>query len=178
MSMKVYFIRHGQTNYNVLDLCNDDPTKDVHLTKFGIKQANTVAKKLRGVKFDAVFVSDLKRTRETAKIVIGNQNLKFTVDKRISDRKTGFDSKPASDFFRAMEKNILNTKINNGESLAEEKERVVSFLKDLKSLKFNKILVSTHGEVLKIVYGYYNQLPNNEMWETSIDNCQVLEFDL
>ena len=176
--METYFIRHGQTNYNVLDLCNDDPKKDVHLTSLGIKQANIVAKKLRGIKFDAVFVSDLKRTQETARIVAGDRNLKFIVDRRISDRKTGFDSKPASEFFKAMERDILNTKVNNGESLAEEKKRVISFLEDLRDLKCNAVLVSTHSEILKIVYGYYNQLPDNEMWKTSIDNCQVLEFSL
>ncbi len=36
--MKTYFMRHGQTNYNVLGLCNDDPARPVHLTDLGIEQ--------------------------------------------------------------------------------------------------------------------------------------------
>jgi len=173
--MRVYFIRHGQTNYNKLDLCNDNPIKDVHLTELGKKQANKVAEKLKNVKFDLVFISDLPRTTETAKIIIRDTKTAFKFDKRISDRKTGFDSKPVSAFYKALEPDIFNLKLNNGESFQEEKERVFYFLEDLKKLKYNTVLVSTHSEILKIINGYYKKYSDQEMWDTNIDNCQVLE---
>ena len=34
--MQLYLTRHGETNYNVLGLANDDPAADVHLTARGI----------------------------------------------------------------------------------------------------------------------------------------------
>ena len=37
--MKLYCMRHGETDYNRLGLCNDDPAVDVCLTDTGILQA-------------------------------------------------------------------------------------------------------------------------------------------
>jgi broad specificity phosphatase PhoE len=176
--MKAYFIRHGQTNYNILDLCNDDPTKDAHLTELGKQQAEIVSEKFKGIKLDAVIISELPRTKETAVIITKNQQVKFIVEPRINDRKTGFEGKPVSDFFEALKLDIFNLKFNSGESFQEEKKRVFSFLKELKNYKFNNILVITHSEILQIINGYFNNLSDREMWNTKIDNCQILEIDI
>ncbi|MFC1627051.1 histidine phosphatase family protein [Patescibacteria group bacterium] len=176
--MKAYFVRHGQTNYNVKKLCNDDPTKDVHLTKLGKQQAKTVADKLKNIKLDLVYVSELPRTRETADIITKDQPMDFIVEPRISDRKTGFDSQPESKFFDSIKPDPFNIKLNDGESFQEEKKRVFSFLEELKGLNAKSILVVSHSEILKIVYGYFHNLSDEEMWEKHIDNAQVLEFDI
>ena len=34
----IWFMRHGQTNYNLSGLCNADPDVEVYLTDDGIKQ--------------------------------------------------------------------------------------------------------------------------------------------
>ena len=62
-------MRHGRTNYNDLNLCNDDPNRDVHLTNKGIMQAEEAALALRDVVFDRMIVSPLPRTRQTAEII-------------------------------------------------------------------------------------------------------------
>ena len=175
--MRVYFIRHGQTNYNVLDLCNDDLTKDVYLTQLGKQQAEIVGKKIKNIKLDIAIVSELPRTKETALIITKNHQVEFKVEPRINDRKTGFDGKPVSDFFEALKPDIFNLKFNNGESFQEEKKRVFSFLEELKSYNLNNILVVTHSEILQIINGYFNNFSDQEMWDTKIDNCQVLEVN-
>ncbi len=176
--MKIYFLRHGQTNYNVLDLCNDDPAKDVHLTDLGRKQAEIVGKKIKGIKLDAVIISELPRTKETALIITKNQQIKFIVEPRINDRKTGFEGKPVPAFFEALKPDIFNLKFNDGESFKEEKKRVFSFLKELKTYNLTNILIVTHGEILQIINGYFNNLSDQEMLNTKINNCQILEVDL
>ncbi len=170
-------MRHGQTNYNVLDLCNDDPTKDAHLTELGKQQAEIVGKKIKGIKLDAVIISELPRTKETAAIITKNQQVRFIVEPRINDRKTGFDNKPASDFFETLKPDIFNLKFNNGESFQEEKKRVFSFLEELKSYNLANVLVVTHSEILQIINGYFNNLSDQEMWDAKIDNCQILEIN-
>lgn len=176
--MKAYFVRHGQTNYNVLNLCNDDQTKDVYLTELGKQQAEKVAEKLKDIKLELIFISELSRTKETAKIITKNHNVIFQIDPRINDRKTGFDSKPVSDFFDALKPDLFNLKSNNGESFQEEKKRVFSFLEELKNLNYNAILVVTHSEILQIINGYYNNLSDQEMWDTKIDNCEILDVKI
>lgn len=59
--MKIYFIRHGQTNYNVKTLCNSDPKKRVYLTKLGKRQIEDVARKLKNKNIKIIFVSELPR---------------------------------------------------------------------------------------------------------------------
>ncbi|OGZ52859.1 MAG: hypothetical protein A3A29_01310 [Candidatus Ryanbacteria bacterium RIFCSPLOWO2_01_FULL_47_79] len=130
--MTIYFVRHGQTNYNIEGLCNDDPTKDVHLTEEGKKQAEEVAKKLYDRKFEMVYVSELPRTRQTAEIINAFHNAPIEVDGRINDRKTGYDSKPVGDFLKYIGTNIYHAKPEGGESFQEEKQRVFVFLDDLK----------------------------------------------
>lgn len=125
--MRVYFIRHGQTNYNVLNLCNDDQTKDVHLTELGKQQAEKVAEKLKDIKLEIVFISELPRTKETAENITKNRNIIFQTEPRINDRKTGFEGKLASDFFDALKPDIFNLKFNNGESFQEEKKEYFYF---------------------------------------------------
>lgn len=176
--MKVFFVRHGQTNYNVLGLCNDNPNKDVHLTDLGKQQAEKVADKIKNIHIDLVIISELPRTKETASIITKNHQVEFKIDSRINDRKTGFDSEPVSNFFKALEPDIFNLKFNDGESFQEEKKRVHDFLRELKSLKLEIVLVVTHSEILQIINGYYNNLSNQKMWSTKIDNCQVLEVEI
>jgi len=176
--MKVFFVRHGQTNYNILNLFNGDSSKNVYLTELGKKQAEIVCKKIRDVKLDLVIVSKLPRTKETALIITKNKKVEFKIEPRINDRKTGFEGRNVADFYEAIKPDVFNLKFNDGESFQEEKNRVFSFLEEIKKFDFKNILVVTHFEILQIVNGYFNNLSNQEMYDTQIDNCQVLEFDI
>ena len=177
--MKVIFVRHGQTNYNLLCLCNDDPTVDVHLTKLGMQQAKTLAARLKDEEFDSVIVSELPRTQETAAIITKGDRTKFRIEPRINDRKTGCEGKPVFDFFiKALAPDLFHSKLNGGESFQEEKERVFSFLEELKEAKEENILIVSHSEIIQIVKGYFNNYSDQEMFDTKIDNCEILEFNL
>ena len=176
--MKLFFVRHGQTNYNAeKDLVNSDPSKDVHLTELGKSQAKNVAEKLKHKNIDIIFVSELPRTRQTANIINVYHTSPIKVDKRINDRKTGFEGRPYREFVEAVEKDIFNTKFGDGESFLEEKERVFSFLSDLKSLNYDNVLVVSHGEPIKLAVGYFKSLSNEDIWKLNINNCQLLEFE-
>ena len=166
--MKLFFVRHGQTNYNLRDLCNDDPNKEVHLTDLGKKQARKVAEKMRNIKFDLVIISEFPRTKETALIIAKDSKAKLKVEPRINDRKTGFDSRPVMEFNEAISSDQFNLKFNEGESFQEEKKRVHSFLEELKQYKYEKVLVVTHNEVIKIIYGILNKLSDKEIWNLKI----------
>ncbi len=62
--MKLYIVRHGQTEANVNRLFNGRNQKD--LTDFGIEQAERLASQLKNLKIDLIFCSPLKRTIHTA----------------------------------------------------------------------------------------------------------------
>jgi len=143
-----------------------------------IEQAKNVAKKFDWINFELVIVSELPRTKETASIIIWNSKSKFLIDSRINDRKTEFEDKLVSDFHKAVKDDIFNLKFINGESFIEEKNRVFDFLDNLKNYNYKNILVVAHDDTLKIINGYYKKLSNQQIRDTKIENCHVLEFEV
>ena len=176
--MKTYFVRHGQTNYNVEGLCNDDPSKKVYLTDFGKKQSEVVAEKLKDKKFEVIYISELPRTKETADTINKHHNVLIKIDKRINDTKTGFESKTFIGYQKAIEKDRFNIKLNEGESFQEEKQRVFNFLEYLKKQNYKSVHIVSHSEIMQIVNGYFNNLSDEGMVSTKIDNSQVLQFNI
>ena len=61
----LYFVRHGEPESH-----NDDPSMDPPLTPRGRRQASRIARRLAGIRFDHIYVSDLARAYETGEIVL------------------------------------------------------------------------------------------------------------
>lgn len=176
--MQVYFMRHGQTNYNLQSLCNDDPKQDVHLTHLGIEQAEIVANKLKDKNIKRIIVSELPRTRQTAEIINQYHNASIEQRAEINDIRSGFDSRRVIDYQQAIAHDPLHTKINNGESLLEHRERVLKFLDWLRLQPEDSILVVAHEETMRVFYGYFHKLIMEDIIKLSFDNCSYLEFNL
>ncbi|MCF2146466.1 histidine phosphatase family protein [Desmonostoc muscorum LEGE 12446] len=92
---KVYFIRHGESTSNERNIFAG--VLDVDLTAFGRLQARQAGSDLKkkGVKFDAVYVSHMRRARQTCEIALAeSQALKspdtpIHIDHRISEKSFG-----------------------------------------------------------------------------------------
>ncbi|MGC8586435.1 MAG: histidine phosphatase family protein [Candidatus Micrarchaeia archaeon] len=65
--MKVIYIRHGETLENAKGVVMGQ--RQGRLSKRGIAQAERIAKKLRNIKIDAIYSSDLQRAYKTAQII-------------------------------------------------------------------------------------------------------------
>ena len=78
--MKLYFVRHGETDVNSgLQKANTSQF-DEPLNAAGIAQAEQLAERLRDVTFDAIVSSPLQRTMQTAKIINKFHNLDVKID--------------------------------------------------------------------------------------------------
>ena len=66
---EIYLIRHGQTDYNRQFRLQG--RSDIPLNRLGLAQARAAHEALRGVHFDAVYASPLRRAVDTACIVSG-----------------------------------------------------------------------------------------------------------
>ncbi len=178
--MKAYFIRHGQTNYNLIRYCNNDPSRDVHLTDLWKQQAASLIPFFKWKVLDKVYTSNLPRAQETARISLSQSIYTPEVEPRINDRITGFDGRSADEFWTALWPDILNAKIPGCESFQDVKLRVHSFLDDLSKKKdhFKEICAVTHTEIMKIITGYYEWLSDMDTWNLQIEQCKVLEIDI
>lgn len=67
--MKVYLIRHGQSEFNALGIHQG---RDSTLSRHGIAQARALARRLAGLSVRTVLTSDHERASSTARIVAGS----------------------------------------------------------------------------------------------------------
>ena len=119
--MKLYCLRHGETVYNRLELCNDDPGRDVRLTPEGIRQAEAAAERLRAAPVERIITSELPRTRQTADIINRYHHAPVQSHPALNDIRSGFESRPVAEYFAATGHDRLHIRVNGGESLLDYK---------------------------------------------------------
>lgn len=169
--MKLYVLRHGQTNYNKEGIFQGD--KDIELNEEGREQARITAEELKNIKFDKVYVSPLKRAVETAKIVTENE---LEIDDRLKERSFGRleGKKVIPDY----EERVEEFQIETIESL---EKRVGSFLKEIftKYKNNENILVVTHGGVAQIINKLLDKRYNfNNFKEFRLKNAKYVYYNL
>ena len=175
--MKLILVRHGQTIYNVEKLINDDPSKIIKLSSLGLEQVKEVAEKLKNENIDLIFVSELNRTKDTSKIINKSHNAPVIIDRRLNDRKTGFEGLYVSKFHEYVKKDMFNIKPPNGESFQEEKERIRSFLEELKNKRGKTVLIVGHKEPLQLLIGLIKKESDEKLYSRDIKNAQLFEID-
>ncbi len=83
--MKIYLIRHGQTDWNLQGRFQG--REDIELNETGIMQANNCGKAIKDQSFQAVITSPLVRARKTAEIIAGHVKAKeLVIDENITER--------------------------------------------------------------------------------------------
>jgi broad specificity phosphatase PhoE len=179
-AMKIYLARHGRTNYNDLGLNNADPIVDVHLTSVGVKQVENLAEKLKLAAVDQIFVSELKRTQQTAYIINKFHKAPIQVDERLNDIRTGYEGKPATQYWEALDNSPDRwaAHLNGGESLEDVKIRARAFIDDLRDKKYQVVLVVTSRDLVNALYGVINSLTNEVAWALKVDKASCIELEI
>ena len=177
--MKLYVVRHGQTNYNDLELCNSDPTVDVHLTSLGTQQIQQLAQKLKNANIDHIITSELPRTKQTAAIINEYHNVPITIDARLNDNRTGFESKPYQQYHAALARaeNKWTARFNGGESFEDIKKRVGNFLEELKNQDYDCVLIATSKIITQVMYGLTHGLSNQQTWDFKVEPGSCVEIE-
>ena len=175
--MQILFMRHGQTEYNLRGLCNDDPTQAVYLTPTGIAQAEAAAEILRATPLDLIVTSELPRTRQTGEIINRYHQLTLHTHPALNDIRSGFNGKPVSEYFAAIAADPLHSAVNGGESLLQHKIRVLTYFDWLRQQTGNCILSIAHEETLRVCYAWFHRLPDSRLRELHFANCEVIRFE-
>ena len=173
----IYFIRHGQTDWNVRELMQGQT--DIPLNDTGRAQAKQMAKTLEGITFDAVFCSPLSRAIETCKAVVDESQI--ALDKRLAERCFGeFEGESiyvmrARQFWNAT----VEQKFDRAESLQDFIARVHAFLEEITQKYAGKnVLLVAHGGVGMAVQSYFLGAPQDGNYlNYLVANCQVLTFN-
>jgi len=129
MSVQITYFVHGTTTDNEARISSG--WYDVELSEVGIQQAKDLVSQTDGKHFDVVFCSDLKRAIDSANIAWGDR-YKIIQDSRLRECNYGdYNAKPSSEVEPLQEQSIT-TPLPNGESYEMVKDRIASFLTELK----------------------------------------------
>jgi len=153
--MKIYFVRHGQSEYNINKMYQHP---DVGLSVFGKKQAEILAKRFKKIPIDVIFASSFKRAKQTAEII--NKVLKKKViysdlfrDAKIPSEFIGRKNSELTKIHEIIDRHSNNSTwhYSDEENFFEFKERAKKIIEYLVKLKKENILVVTHGGVVKMI---------------------------
>lgn len=169
---KILASRHGQALSNRDDFLNSDIDNQKNgLTEKGIEDIKLDAKKLKkqGIKLDYIFTSDFKRTKETAEIFAAELGAELVEDERLREVGVGeFEGKSDAAFaeFRLNNWDKWHQDSPRGiESFQSLKSRTFDFLDEVKAKYADKkIMVVTHGDVLRVMQGYNLHITDEEIF--------------
>lgn len=178
----IYYVRHGQTDYNIKNIFAGH--LDVPLNEEGFKQARKTAEELKDIKFDVCYCSPLIRAKQTCdEILKFHKGLKPIYDDRLKERFYGdMENKPVKDLNFNHWKLIdfdEQTKELRIETLSDCYKRISGFFEEILSKYDNKnILVVAHGCIGRIALSYFNGFPlDNDLSSIRIPNAGVVVFD-
>ena len=177
--MKIYVIRHGQTNVNLEGKIN--ALNDEDLNQTGIFQAKEVGKKLGNIDYDFIIASPLTRTKHTA-MLLNTKGKPIIYDDRIIERDAGIYTKqPVKDMDSEDWWNV-NPKLDykTAESVKNVLNRTYNFLEEVKvRYKDKNIILVTHGGISRAISCYFCGIPadgNLECYKQ--DNCDIKVFNI
>ena len=183
--MKIYILRHGETDSNVLGLLQGG--SDMPLNENGIRLAELCGEGMRHIRFDRCITSPLQRAAHTARIVLdhsGNTNVTLGYDDRLKEismgdwegkhfrtDEDGVDVSAMKVFFD----NALHFEgFPNGETVASLMSRTWEFLEELAAGNDEStVLISTHGTALRAMLNPLYEDPS-DFWHGHVPyNCSV-----
>lgn len=156
MGKTLYFIRHGQTQWNIEGRIQG--RQNSPLTALGHAQAQTVAQYVAPLGIEALYSSPAPRARETAAHIQFRLSLPVEVDPRLYEQSFGVYegltfAEAASQQLDAKALFEWNTPYDaipgNGESLYAAGQRLLSFIADMLNTPAQTIAIVTHGNSLR-----------------------------
>lgn len=159
MDKFIYFIRHGQTEYNRMRIVQGSGI-DSDLNDVGKIQARQFYQYYKDrIEFDLVIHSALRRTHQTVLPFI-DSGLPSLRDERINEISWGdSEGKEGSpeliqnykETIEAWQRDDLDASLPNGESARKLHQRLNHFITDLRKRPEENILICTHGRALRCI---------------------------
>lgn len=178
--MKIWLVRHGQTNLNKAKLMQG--RTDEPLNETGLEQARRTRALIGDIQFDAVYASPLGRAINTGAIVGNIDKEDVIIDDRIIEtdfgkyekcRYTGMGIKMS--LYWALPE--IFPAPNTVETIESMVARASDFLKDLEQKDYENVLIAAHGGILRAVNGYLLDKSNGIKWRPKMHNCEVRVYE-
>lgn len=167
--MKLYFVRHGKTQWN-LEGRFQGANGDSPLLETSIEELHLLGKHIAHIKFDKIFSSDLPRAMATAQIINSENHFSQVVEPHAELREWQLGSLEGQKIstitaiyphqMEAFRHNLakFNNSIFGAESVYNTTRRTIDFIKSQKGQSYKNLLFVGHGAnltaSLRLLLGY------------------------
>lgn len=155
--MKLYLVRHGESEHNASGAYQDSNSK---LTPLGVNQSIELAHRISKIKADLIIASPFLRTKHTAEIVSKEIDREITYSDLFVEikRATEVERKTINDpivkrFKELVRENFSDPsfRFSDEETFFDFRSRVAKALQHLISLNKQSIILISHGAVFKMM---------------------------
>lgn len=170
----IALVRHGESTYNVAGFLNGDPGVPVELTGVGRTQAEALAARLEGMRFDVAVHSGFPRTRETLAILLGAAQPPWVEIPDLGDVRVGiFEGRSVVDYrdWRADHRN--SDAPPGGESRLETLARYTRGFRALRDLPGSCLLAVLHDITIRFVLNAARGSDPFSGPVTRVRNCEL-----
>ena len=174
--MKLYYTRHGQTEWNAQNrICS---TTDLPLNETGLVQAHELAQKVAELgDVDVIAASPMLRARKTAEIVAQTIEKPLFFDERLREWDFGRLDGAAGkvEVMRQFRRCEFALPLGEtGETQLQLAHRVYAALEDIRKTYAKKnVLVIAHGGVCRMIATYFHPMAAEKLADYRTGNCEL-----
>lgn len=180
METDIFFIRHGETEWNK-KLIYQGQT-DIDLNETGYKQARLLSERLTEREIDRFYTSDLKRASNTASIIAEPHNKKLIKEENL--REISFGDWEGMNFTEIQEKEAekynewrkdpISVSPPNGENFLDFQKRVISIINKIKDLHTGeRIAIVAHGGTIRVYLAHILGMELKGNRKLSVHNTSI-----
>lgn len=182
--MRLFFARHGETDWNVRKLIQG--STDIELNECGVQQAHVLADALRELEIDRIYCSRLKRAAETAEIAAAALGVPCTVKAGLEEicmgdweGHTWYEVKCSDEArYEHWKTNRRDARPPRGETYAELAARMIAAVLEVIREDRGNVLILTHSACIQILLAEMNRTDIASMSKDyPVSNAKVLEMD-
>lgn len=185
--MKIYLVRHGQTDWNYQKKIQGQ--QDVDINEQGIRQAEKLAEILKNVPFEYAVCSPLTRAHHTAEILLKYHSVPLSYDERLKEIYLGKwegkthkevmtqEKNPVWQYFHCPENYHPDGDMESLEKLYRRGEAFVREVLFPLEDHYETILVVAHGGLIRTILNPIVGYSVHDFWKLTLENCstEILE---
>ena len=180
----VFFLRHAESTANRNGILAGR-IPDISLSERGFKESKKLVKTLTDLEFDLIISSPIQRCVETLTPFLKRSGKNLTLEPGFQEMDYGnwsgkelkiLSKKPE---WKSVQSNPEVFRFPKGESFKEASQRVSAALERIEEQYAKKrILVATHGDIIKLAVALTLGLPINKFQKLIVDPASISTIDL
>ena len=180
--MKLYLVRHGETELNVKKVYYG--STDCDLTEKGKEQAVSLKTAFASVPLDLVLGSPLKRAKTTVDLILGEKEVPRLEDDRLKELDFGgwegksYTELQGDPLYEQWCREWKTTCPPRGECFLDLAQRVRSFYGDLLKREEERVLIVAHHAVLQQLMACLLEAEPESCWHYAFEQGTYSVFEI